>query len=232
MKKLVAIFLVIILAGSITIPNVFSDNEKNNNNNDNNNQQNDNKKSISTNENGKNTNENNNHQKDNQDKIHFGFSNATSIHFTLLNGTTLTFAFSNGTNAGQQISAFVHTIHDIFKQQADQAKKIIKDCREKAKNASTPAEKKNILNECKAKLKEIKQQFKNEQKQFQMDLRQLRGMVIGSNQENHEKLSMPKNDTKLQNKTQTFEKRHGHEQNHKQHGNQGKDNLKKHDRQD
>ena len=222
MKKLVAIFLVIILAGAVTIPNVFSDNGKNGN--DNNNSENDNQKGIITNE-------NNNHEND-KDKIHFGFSNATSIHFTLLNGTTLTFGFSNGTNAGQQISAFVHTIHDIFKQQADQAKKIIKDCREKAKNASTPAEKKIILNECKAKLKEIKQQFKNEQKQFQMDLRQLREMIIGNNQENHEKISVPKNYTEIQNATQTFEKQHGHEQNQKQHGNQGKDHLKKHDRQD
>lgn len=173
MKKLVAIFLVAILVISVTIPHVFSDNEKNNNNNDANNQEN----------------TGSNHEKDNKDndKIHFQFSNATNVHFTLPNGTVLTFGFSNGTNIGQPISGFVHQMNDIFKQQDNQIKQTIKDCREKAREASSPAERKDIMNQCKVKLKEIKQQFKNEQKQFQVDFKQLREMVIGNNQQVHEK---------------------------------------------
>lgn len=159
--KPVAIFLMAILAASVTIPMAFSDDGK--------------KDGTKVN-----------------DKVQFGFS--------------------NGTNVGQQISAFVHKMHDIFKQQETQEKQVIKDCREKAREASSPTERKNIMNECKAKLKEIKEQFRDQHKQFQADFKQFRNMVVGNNQENHEKISVPKNDTKFQNKTQTFGKQHGLEQ--------------------
>src|ERR1051326_8434650 len=114
MQKLVALLLIAVLAGSITIPNVFSDDEKNTNDNDNHQDQN-----------GTKTNDPDN-DKD-HDKVHFGFSNATSFTVTLPNGTKLTFGFSNGTNPGQQISAFIHKIHQAFEQQETKAKQLIKD---------------------------------------------------------------------------------------------------------
>ena len=208
-----AIFLIAILTGSITIPNVFSDSENEQNTKSDNNQ-NDNHE----NQNNVQENETDNHG-DNETKIHFGFSNATSVNITLPNGTTITFGFSNGTNPGQQISNFIHQIRDAFKQQETQAKQAIKDCREKAKGAS-PADRKTIMNECKAQLKQINQEFKGEHKQLQLDFKQFRDIVIGNTQENHEKPEK-QNDTKIQNPPQIVPKPNGSEQKkpHDQKGN-------------
>lgn len=193
MQKLVALLLIAVLAGSVTIPNVFSDEEKNNNQS--NTQENEN--DDHENQNKTKGNDDNGNDKDNKTKMHFGFSNATSFTVTLPNGTKLTFGFSNGTNPGQQISDFIHIIRDAFKQQEDLAKKTIKDCREKAKDATNPADKKTIMDQCKAELKQINQKFKGDHKLFQLDFKQFRETVIGNNQENHEK---PKdNDTKIKN---------------------------------
>ncbi|MDE1841719.1 MAG: hypothetical protein KGI09_07545 [Thaumarchaeota archaeon] len=218
MKKL-AIFLVAILAGSVTIPNVFSDDESQSNSKENNN--------IG------NVQENNNDTKENGNQgIHFGFSNATSVNVTLPNGTTMTFGFSNGTNIGQQISSFIHPIRNGFKQQEAESKQAIKDCREQARQ--NPADRKNIMSQCKATLQEINQQFKGEHKQFQMDFKQLRNLIPDSKQ-GHENLYAQK-DAKIQNNT--LEKllpgqslNHGKQnQNHgKQNQNHGKQN---HGRQD
>ena len=200
MQKLFALLLIAVLAGSVTIPNVFSDEEQNSNQNDNN----QNQANTQENENEDHGNQNktkgtddNGNDKENENKVHFGFSNATSFAVTLPNGTKLTFGFSNGTNPGQQISDFIHKIRDAFKQQETQAKQLIKDCREKARDASSPSDKKTIMDQCKAQLKQINQQFKGEHKQLQLDFKQFRETVIGNNQENHEK---PKdNDTKIKN---------------------------------
>ena len=210
MQKLVAILLIVILAGSITIPNVFSDSE-NEQNTENDNNQNDNQNNAQENENHPNqtsTNESDIHD-DKEKKIHFGFSNATSVNIILPNGTTITFGFSNGTNPGQQISAFIHQIRDIFKQQEIQAKQTIKDCREKAKDAN-PADRKTIMNECRAQLKQINQQFSSEHKQLQLDFKQFREMIIGNNQENHEDSSGQKGN--VQNAAQFTSNQHGLEQ--------------------
>lgn len=222
MKKIAAIFLVAILAGSFIVPMAFSDDGKNADND--NNQENDKNNGNTT------LNDNHENEKDNG-KLQFGFSNSTSTKFTLPNGTEITFGFSNGTNVGQQISGFIHQIRDIFKQQENQSKQTIKDCRAKAREASSPADKKNIMNECKAKLKEINQQFQSDHKQLQVDFKQFRNMVVGNNQENHEKASM-QNDTKIQNKTQTFGRQHGLEQSLNQHENHGKGHLQNHGKQD
>ena len=173
MQKLVALLLIAVLAGSVTIPNVFSDNEKNTNENDNN-------------QNQASAQENENDDKDNKTKMS-GFPTGTSFTVTLPNGTKLTFGFSNGTNPGQQISAFIHKIRDAFKQQETLAKQKIKDCREKARDATNPADKKAIMNQCKIELKQVNQQFKSEHKQLQLDFKQFKETVIGNNQENHEK---------------------------------------------
>ena len=214
MQKLVALLLIAVLAGSVTIPNVFSDEEQNNNQNDNN----QNQANTQENENDGNGNQNktktddNGNDKENENKVHFGFSNATSFTVVLPNGTHLTFGFSNGTNPGQQISDFIHKIRDAFKQQETQAKQLIKDCREKAKDATNPADKKAIMEQCKIELKQINQQFKGEHKQLQLDFKQFRETVIGNNQENHEK---PKDngtkvkDTALVIPPHGFEKPHG-----------------------
>src|SRR5690348_8410409 len=199
MQKLVALLLIAVLAGSVTIPNVFSDDEQNNNENENhqnqaNNQENEN--DDHGNQNKTKGNDDNENDKDNKTKVHFGFSNATSFTVTLPNGTKLTFGFSNGTNPGQQISAFIHKIHAAFEQQETKAKQTIKDCREKARDATNPADKKAIMDQCKIQLKQINQQFRGEHKQLQLDFKQFRETVIGNNQENHEK---PDNDTKIKN---------------------------------
>ena len=170
LKKLVAIFLVAILASSVTVPRVFSDDG------------------------------NEDDVKDNDKSVHFEFSNATNVHFILPNGTKITFGFSNGTNVGQQVSTFVHEIQDIIKQQENMSKQQIKDCREKAMDASSPAKKKSIMDECKVKLKKIKNKFSNERRQFQVDLTHLRDMTIDNKQQVHEKLPA-QNSQQVRNKT-------------------------------
>lgn len=216
MKKF-AIFLVAILAGSVTIPNVFSDDgsDANENNNIGNVQENNN----DTSENG-------------SQGIHFGFSNATSVNITLPNGTSVTFGFSNGTNIGQQVSNFIHQIRNGFKQQETESKQAIKDCREQARQ--NPADRKNIMSQCKATLQGINQQFKGEQKQLQVDFKQLRNLIPVSKQ-GHENFAQ-KDDIKIQN--QTLEKpllvqspSHGKQnQNHgNQNQNHGKQNHGRHD---
>jgi len=198
MQKLVALLLIAVLAGSVTIPNVFSDDG--NKNNENNNQENQGTTQENENDNHENQTKTKENENDNEPKMHFGFSNATSFTVALPNGTKLTFGFSNGTNPGQQISDFIHKIRDAFKQQETQAKQLIKDCREKAKDAS-PADKKTIMEQCKIQLKQINQQFRTEHKQLQLDFKQFREAVIGNNQENHEKPEK-QNDTKIQNTAQ------------------------------
>lgn len=216
MQKLVALLLIAVLAGSVTIPNVFSDEEQNSNQND----SNQNQANTQENENGNHGNQNktkgnddNGNDKENQTKMHFGFSNATSVSVTLPNGTKMTFGFSNATNPGQQISAFIHKIRDAFKQQETLAKQTIKDCREKARDTSSSADKKTIMDQCKIQLKQVNQQFKGEHKLFQLDFKQFRGMVIGNNQESHEKPGKD-NGTKIHNTGQIIsphglEKLHG-----------------------
>src|SRR5579883_566405 len=126
MKKLTALLFVAILAGSATIPNVFSDDGQGD--------QNDNNQANTKENNDHNENETSDNQ-ENDSKIHmkFGYSNATSINITLPNGTQMTFSYSNGTNPGQQISSFVHQLKDIFKQQENLSKQKIKDCRQQAR---------------------------------------------------------------------------------------------------
>ncbi len=212
MKKLVALLFVAILAGSVTIPNVFSDDGQGD--------QNDNNQTTQQN-NDNNENETSNHQ-ENDHKIHmkFGYSNATSINITLPNGTQMTFSYSNGTNPGQQISSFVHQIRDIFKQQETIAKQTIKDCRQQARDAS-PSDRKTILDQCKASLKQINQQFSSSHKQLQIDFKQFREMVIANNHENHTKPVT--NNTKIQH-IQGYAKQHGqnsHGNLHQNHGRHG-----------
>jgi len=255
MQKLVALLLIAVLAGSVTVPNVFSDDEQNNNENENhqnqaNNQENEN--DDHGNQNKTKGNDDNGNEKENENKVHFGFSNATSFTVTLPNGTKLTFGFSNGTNPGQQISAFIHKIREAFKQQETQAKQLIKDCREKARDATNHADKKAIMDQCKAQLKQINQQFRGEHKLFQLDFKQFRETVIGNNQENHEKqdndtkgkntaqiipphgLAQIKphgkqNDTKFQNSSQFAPNQHGLDEKQK-HGKQNE--TKKHEKDD
>lgn len=205
-----AIFLFAILACSITIPNAFSDDGKNNNGINNQGNQNNNGSNNKENENNNDTKEN--------DKVQFGFSNATSVNLTLPNGTHVTFAFSNGTNIGQQLSSFIHQLRGSFTQEGNQSKQVIKDCRQQAKNAS-PSDRKIIMDQCKATLKEIKNQFHSEQKQFQVDLTQLRSIV--SDNQNHEK-PHPVPDHP-QNQTKSPGKQNGPEQilKHQQGKNQG-----------
>ena len=202
-----ALLLIAVLAGSVTIPNVFSDEEQNNNENDNHqNQTSTQENEDHGNQNKTKGNDDNSNDKENKTKMHFGFSNATSFTVTLPNGTKLTFGFSNATNPGQQISAFIHKIREAFKQQETQAKQLIKDCREKARDATNPADKKTIMDQCKAQLKQVNQQFRGEHKLFQLDFKQFRETVIGNNQENHEK---PDNDTKIHNSAQIIPPQHG-----------------------
>lgn len=193
-----ALLLIAVLAGSITIPNVFSDDEKNANGNDNENENHQNQSNTQENED----------DKDGKTKMHFGFSNATSFTVTLPNGTKLTFGFSNATNPGQQISAFIHKIRDAFKQQETHAKQLIKDCREKARDATNHADRKAIMDQCRIQLKQVNQQFRAEHKQLQLDFKQFREMVIGNNQENHEDSHGQKGNT-VQNKAQFVPSQHG-----------------------
>ena len=242
MQKLVALLFIAILAGSVTIPNVFSDSENEQNTQSDNNQNDNHVNQNATNSNEGNSHENQNetqgsddhgNNKDNETKIHFGFSNATSVNITLPNGTIVTFGFSNGTNIGQQISSFIHQIRNGFKQQETMEKQAIKDCREQARE--NPSDRKNIMNQCRATLQGINQQFRGEQKQLHVDFKQLRSLVPDNIKQGHENFAQK--DAKIHNNT--LEKLHGlgHDLNHgkqnqnhgKQNSNHGKQNHGRHD---
>ncbi|MDE1843538.1 MAG: hypothetical protein KGH95_07820 [Thaumarchaeota archaeon] len=220
MKTLVALLLVAILAGSVTLPNVFSDDGQDD--------QNDNNKTDMQENNDHIDNENINTQENNPDNkvIQFEYSNTTSTGITLPNGIHMAFSYSNGTNTGQQISSFVHQLHDVFKQQKDLSKQTIKDCREKTRE-SNPADRKNIMNQCKADLKQINQQFSSEHQQLQLDFKQFREMIISDNSKNHTKSTTTQNDIKTQHTIQNHFKHN--EQNSRQHG---KGHQQNHGRQD
>ena len=183
--KILAVLLVAILAGSVTIPNVFSDDQDSNKTKD----------------------HDENKTGDNETKEpKFVFPNATSFNFTLPNGTKITFDL-NGTNVGQMISSFIHLIHDDFKDQRNQSMQIIKECREQAKNATSTDQRKNIMNDCKAQLKQINQKFRDEHKQFQIVFKDFRNLVIDSEKQEHEKLKLDQLNQKTQNQTQNLEEK-------------------------
>ena len=61
---------------------------------------------------------------------------------------------------GQEISNFVHESRNLFKQQKEETKTVIAQCREDMKNAE-PSERKSVREECKSNLKEIRKSYKS-----------------------------------------------------------------------
>lgn len=183
--QLAAVILMLVLACSITIPNAFSDDKDSNKTKDD--------------------------DKGKPDKVKehpvFGFSNVNSFNFTLPNGTNIVFSFQNGTKIGKQISAFEHMARDDFKKQRDQSLQVIKQCREQAKNATSPDQRKTIMDDCKVQLKQINQKFKDEHKQFQIVFKNFRDTIIESQKQEHQKPKLNQTSTHIQNQTQILEQK-------------------------
>jgi hypothetical protein len=75
-------------------------------------------------------------------------------------------------NLGQQISNFVQQRNALFKQQRDETIKIIQECNDKIRNASTE-NMTQVKAECKDKIKAVKEKYKEARKQFKNDLKRL-----------------------------------------------------------
>jgi len=55
---------------------------------------------------------------------------------------------------GQEVSNFVHESRDLFKQQGEETRDVIVQCREDMKNAE-PSDRKSVREQCKSNLKEV-----------------------------------------------------------------------------
>ncbi|HET6458438.1 MAG TPA: hypothetical protein VFG24_06135 [Nitrosopumilaceae archaeon] len=94
------------------------------------------------------------------------------------NETTIVNASSSAQeNIGQQVSDFVHDATDQFKQQKNETRNIIKECREKIKDATNDT-KSQVVDECHKKLQSIKEKYKDERQQFQELFKKFRQNII------------------------------------------------------
>lgn len=80
-------------------------------------------------------------------------------------------------NVGQQISDYVHQAVAHFKQQRDDTRNAIKECREKIRDA-TPDTRSQVADECHKKLQSIKEKYKDERSQFQELFKKFRESIV------------------------------------------------------
>lgn len=104
-------------------------------------------------------------------------ANAQSTDANESNTSTNPTNSSSAENIGQQISNFVHNATAIFKQQRDETIQAIKDCREKAQNA-TADNRTQIMNDCHTTLTAIKEKYQDIRNQFQELFKQFRDSII------------------------------------------------------
>ena len=76
-------------------------------------------------------------------------------------------------NLGQLVSDFVHHRNEILKQQRDDTLQVIRECHENLKNTS-PANRTQIKDDCKAALKAIRETYKDTRKQLQEQFKDFR----------------------------------------------------------
>ncbi len=86
--------------------------------------------------------------------------------------TNSTLSITSG-NLGQLVSDFVHKRNAVLKEQRAEIINTLHECSAKIKNAS-PADKKQIREDCKEKLKEIREKYKDLQSQFKEQLKKLK----------------------------------------------------------
>ncbi|MBI3639431.1 MAG: hypothetical protein HY223_03860 [Thaumarchaeota archaeon] len=97
-------------------------------------------------------------------------------------------------NIGQQVSDFVHQATDQFKQQKNETRNAIKDCREKIKDATNDT-KSQVADECHKNLQLIKEKYKDERQQFQELFKKFRESIIILRHEANGMSSVHDNDT-------------------------------------
>ncbi len=100
-------------------------------------------------------------------------ANQTGANQTLMNPVNA----SSTENVGQQVSDFVHNATAIFKQQRDETIQAIKDCREKAQNA-TGDNRTQIMSECHTTLSTIRDKYQDVRNQFQELFKRFRDSII------------------------------------------------------
>ena len=108
--------------------------------------------------------------------VPIGYSNAQMENKTNSTASVNSSASEQG-NVGQQISDFVHQAIDHFKQQREDTRNAIKECREKIKDA-TPDTQSQVAEECHNKLQSIKEKYKDERQQFQELFKKFRESIV------------------------------------------------------
>jgi hypothetical protein len=91
--------------------------------------------------------------------------------------TSVNASASSQENVGQQVSDFVHQATDQFKQQKNETRNAIKDCREKIKDATNDT-KSQVVDECHKNLKAINEKYKDERQLFQELFKKFRENII------------------------------------------------------
>jgi len=108
--------------------------------------------------------------------VPLGYSNAEMEDQT--NSTlSVNATASSQENVGKQVSDFVHQAIAQFKQQKDETRNAIKECREKIKDA-THDMKSQVADECHKNLQSINEKYKDERLQFQELFKKFRESVI------------------------------------------------------
>jgi hypothetical protein len=125
--------------------------------------------------------------------VPLGYSNAEMENQT--NSTlSVNATVSAQENIGQQVSDFVHQAIDQFKQQKNETRNAIKDCREKIRDATSDM-KSQVADECHKNLQAINEKYKDERQQFQELFKKFRESVITLRHEtNSTSLDHDKND--------------------------------------
>ncbi len=103
-------------------------------------------------------------------------ANATvSAHAT--SQTNATVSQTNDTQAAQQVSDFIHQAVADFKQQGDDTRKVMLDCRDRIQTAA-PGDISSIKNDCSIQLNAIKAKYQEERIQYHNYVKQYRESVM------------------------------------------------------
>lgn len=104
-------------------------------------------------------------------------SNQTGTNETMTQSTNATVSQTNDTQAAQQVSDFIHQAVADFKQQGDDTRKVMLDCRDRIQTAAS-GDISSIKNDCSIQLNAIKAKYQQERIQYHDLIKQYRQSVM------------------------------------------------------
>lgn len=104
-------------------------------------------------------------------------SDKTNMNDTLTTSENTTASQTNDTSDAVKVSDFVHQAVADFKQQGDETRKVILDCRDRIQTAA-PGDISSIKNDCSIQLNAIKAKYQEERIQYHDYVKQYRQSVM------------------------------------------------------